>query len=272
MKAVYVADFNSLEYKGGAEFVDETIYKHYLSIPFTKSKYLSNVDPNTTYILSNTLQLIPTVKDALLKHKNYVIFEHDYKIHYTRQPNLFKDNLFPKHEIINLDMYENARAVFMQSKDHLDCHVANGVKGNLINLSTSIWSDKELDELNTLGLTYAIENFEFAILDNPHPAKGTQNAINFCNNYKLAYKLIPKLERDKFLSTLIKYPCLVYIPHVKESFCRVIIEAHALYLNVITQPTYGATLEPWYGIKGSQLIEFLKKSSIDNINKIKEYL
>jgi hypothetical protein len=204
---------------------------------------------------------------------NYSIFEHDYKIHPSRQPNRYPNEIFPKKELINLDFYRSAKNVFVQSKDHLDCFQANGVQANFVNLSTSIWSDEELTILNTYR-DYLLDGnrikHSFAVLDNPIPEKGTQNAVNWCIQNTIDYETIARLDRLTFLEKLSEHPVLVYFPTVKESFCRVVVEARCMDMNVISPKTFGAVKEPWFKMHGADLIEFLRFRSRENLETIQK--
>lgn len=267
MKLAYITDFVLGEYYGGAEMVDDTISKA-LGIPITKARDLTNIDPATHYFISNFTTLHPYAKIEFINKKNYSIFEHDYKIHTTRQPNRYPDEIFPKNELINVDFFESARTVYVQSTDHFDCYKKNGINANFVNLRTSIWSDKELDLLDSIGRVSPYTTHKFAIIDSTVPEKGTQPAINWCNTNIIDYELIPRLPKEKFYEELACHPALVYIPYVKESFCRLVVEARCMYMNVITPRTYGAAKEPWFNRHGSDLIGFLKESSKNNISII----
>jgi len=265
----YVADFSKDDYLGGAEIVDHTIYSS-LKIPFRYSRDL-NYNKDDFYIISNCLQLPTKVREKLLANSNYVIVEHDYKIHYTRQPNLFPNEIFPKYELINLDLYDRAQTVFMQSKDHLDCHIANGVRATFKVLDGSIWSKKELDTLTLLSSPNK-ESYKYAIIDSSAPLKGTERSINFCQSNNFDYELLPKTSQEQFYRNLSKYSTLVYLPIVKESFCKVVVEARALQMNVITNKTYGAVKEPWFNLSGQSMIDFLTQASDKNLKEIKNSL
>jgi hypothetical protein len=52
-----------------------------------------------------------------------------------------------------------------------------------------------------------------------------------------------------------------------------VVESKCLGLNVITSKNYGASLEPWFDeLSGSDLIDFLKNKTEENLTKIKKYL
>ena len=269
-KIQLVADLLASEYLGGAEMVDDNIAT-YLGSRVIKSDILCYVDPSVHYILSNALNIKPEIRQQLINTKNYSIFEHDFKIHKSREPHYFKDYLFPVNERINLDLFENAKNVFVQSKDHLECYTQNtkDVNINFCNLSTSVWSKEELDLLESL-VPSSYKTYKFAISDNPYPLKGRAQSEQFCKQAGIDYDLIPRAPKKQYYEMLSGYPALVSFPIRKESYCRLVVEARCLGMNVITARNYGAVIEPWFSKVGKELIDFLRVESIANVKKIKE--
>ena len=273
MNNIYiVADYTIKDYAAGAEMVDDNISKG-LGIEIIKPEDFE-VDTACHYIISNATRLSGLKRRTLMHYGNYSIFEHDYKIHPTRQPHRYSGCVFPKHELINLDFYKRAKVVYLQSKDHLDCFLANGVEGNFINLSTSIWSTEELDYLKYISVMSPCNTHRFAIIGDTGPDKGQENAIAWCKANTLDYTVLPRLPKEQFYRELSYYPAFVYFPNVKESFCRLVVEARCIGMNVIAPKTFGAVKEDWYisGLHGIDLIEFLRSSSKKNLQLILDNL
>ena len=267
---VFVSDFFLGEYNGGAEMVDNTIAKS-LNIKHIRTRDVSNVDPNKTYLLSNTYHLKPYIKAIFKIYENYLVFEHDYKIHPSRQPNLFKDNIIPPGERVNYDYYKHARIVFLQTEDHKECFVANEVPGSFEVLHTSIWSKDELDLLEKFSSKE--KSYKAAVVSNPHPAKGTPEAVEYCAKNSIEYDLIPPMPKDQFYDTLAGYSKLIYFPSVKESFCRLVVEARALGLEVISSDNYGVTKENWYKtVDKKDILGYLSKGSEEALKLIRSKL
>lgn len=266
MSIILVSDYDHIEYPGGAHYVNHNIVKK-LGISFVKTKDLE-VNQSNRYIIANAVFISNENKEKLMNYKNYSIMEHDYKIHSSRQPHFFSNHVFPKDELINLDFFKNAKAVFLQSKDHLDCYLKNKIDAHFINLSTSIWSDQELDLLESLSSSECKVK-KFAIIEYEGPHKGIENAISWCNSFHIDFELIPKLPLLDFYKKLSEYPALVFIPNVKETFCRLVVEARCLELNVIF-PRIGAASEDWFDLSGKNLIKFLRAETQTALNTIVE--
>ena len=272
MTTYYLADHDTDDYPGGAEKVDYNIYTA-LKIPFWRlgTKGNPHINKSDTYILGNAVLLTQETKNVLMSYGNYCIFEHDYKIHPSRQPHRYPGGVFPKEELINLSFYKNAKAVFLQTQNHLEGFRSNNVPGNLINLSTSIWSE---DELMTLSSSRRDTKgtHHFAIIGNQTSDKGSDIAIKFCKDNSLDYTVLPTLPLKEFYKELSKYPALIYFPRVRESFCRLVVEARCLLLNVITNKNYGAVCEPWFSKNGPDMITFLRERTKQNLATIQSYL
>ena len=68
------------------------------------------------------------------------------------------------------------------------------------------------------------------------------------------------------------YSSLVFFPIARESCCRLVVEARALGMNVLTTKNYGAVLEPWFALSGLELINFLREKTQENLKTIKGYI
>lgn len=268
MPIYYIADHDINDYPGGAEKVDYNIYS-YFGIEYKRStNFLHNC--NDFYIISNATNISAQQKESLINSKNYIIFEHDYKIHFTRQPHRYNQNIFPKHELINLDYYKNAKVVMLQSLDHLECFRANSIQGNFLNLGTSIWSKEELNTLESLS-SISKKTYKACVIGNNTIDKGRDIAETICKSHKIDYDILPTMDLISFYKKLSEYPLLVNTPRVKESFCRLVVEARCLNMNVLSHCLYGAMSESWFCMSGQELISFLRESTIKNLKLIQSF-
>ena len=79
--------------------------------------------------------------------------------------------------------------------------------------------------------------------------------------------------RVEFLESLSKSEGIVFYPLARETFCRLVVEAKCLGLNVITSKNYGASLEDWFDkYSGKDLIDFLRNNTDKNLVTISEFL
>lgn len=256
---------------GGAEHVDDMLIKS-LKLDKIRSEEVDHFDKTAFYVVSNVLRL----NQELLKELqscNYIILEHGYQIlNKPRRPWRFKNCIVPKDKRINYGLYRNAKAVFVQTTDHLNVFRVNDVEGNFINLRCSLWSDEDLNLLDELRK----EEFKpiHSIYKSRNGIKNTHGAIKYCKEYNLPYELIGnKKTHREFLECLSKNHSLVFFPTARETFSRLAVEARCMGMDVITTKTYGATLEDWYEIyHGKELVDFLRKQTAINLSKIKRYV
>jgi hypothetical protein len=271
---LYISDCFYPESNGGAELVDETIINYIGKDKITKIK--SNeieIFPKDKKIIVSNISLMNLYNIRKLEqHPNYIIVEHDYKIHHSRWPWMFKDSIIPVESRINYNLYKNAKAVFVQTTDHLNVFKANEVEANFINLGCSIWSRDELITLNQSREYHEKFNYKMAILDSKNWIKNTKGAIQFCEENQLDYDLIPTKPWDQLMNSLAWHSTLVFFPIARESCCRLVVEARCLDINVITTKNYGAVLEPWFKLHGQELTDYLSINSKLNLEKIKECL
>lgn len=273
MRKILISDFTTKEAPhGGSEWVNQVLIDKF-NLEFQYSQQVTSFNVNDFYIISNVSLMRPDLVSQI-SSLNYIIIENDYKICHSRHPWRWENSIIPLNERINYDMYANAKAVFVQTNDHLNVYKANDVKGNFINLHTSIWADEDLLLLEKLLKENTVKNGRTAIYDTNNWIKNTNGAIEFCKSNNLEYDLIPNNEkREDFLSGIAKSSNLVFYPIARETFCRLVVEAKCLGLNVITPKNYGASLEGWFdAMSGQDLIDFLRMQTENNINKISKFL
>ena len=272
MRKILISDFTTREVPhGGSEWVNQVLMDKF-DLEFMYSSEVTSFDENSFYIISNISLMRPQLVKQI--HKlNYIIIENDYKICHSRHPWRWPDSIIPMNERINYDMYQNAKAVFVQTNDHQRVYKLNDVKGNFINLHSSIWADDDLNMLESMLNRYNNKNGKFGIYDTNNWIKNTSGAIKYCNENNLDYVLIPNQEkREDFLSKLAECSHLVFFPIARETFCRLVVEAKCMGVDVITTKNYGASLEGYFEMDGQELIDFLRMQTEENLTKISKYI
>jgi hypothetical protein len=272
MRKIIVSDFTIKEVPhGGSEWVNQVMIDKF-GWEFMYSREVTYFNPDDFYIISNISLMRPELVREIPK-LNYVIMEHDYKICHSRHPWRYPDSMIPKNERINYDLYENAKAVFVQTNDHLRVYKTNEVKANFINLHSSIWAENDLQLLENMLNKYPTKNGKYGIYSTPNWIKNTEGSIKYCNDNGLDFTLLPNQEmREDFLSKLAQCSHLVFFPIARETFCRLVVEAKCMGLEVITTKNYGASLEGYFEMSGQELIDFLRMQTEDNLLKISKYL
>lgn len=269
-QTILVSDFTIKEIPfGGSEWVDQVILSEF-NTTFEYSSKISKFDPNNFYIISNISRL-PTHLLEELKKCSYIIIEHDSKFCTNRHPWVFENSIVPHQYRINYDLYKKAKAVFVQTTDHLDVFKINDVKANFINLDGGIWSKTDLNLL--VSLYKPIKNNKIMVYATDNWIKNTAGSVDFCLSNNLPFEAVSDMnDRVKFLDSMSKFSKLVFLPRARETLCRLVIEAKCLGLDVITTKTYGASKSNWFYFDRLDLLNYLKNNTEKNLKQISNYL
>jgi len=205
------------------------------------------------FIVANFINLSKDCKDYMTENLNYVIYEHDHKYIESRDPSVYEDYLCPQDKLINLDFYKNAKGVFCQSNLHKNILEKNIKSSNIHNLSGNLWNLNIIKMMREFSKVK--KNDLYTIMYSPNPIKNTNMCIKYCEYKKIPYKLVPHMSYIDFVRELSKNKGLVFFPNVVETLNRVCVEARMMNCEVITNKKVGATSEPWFKLKGEELIQ-----------------
>jgi hypothetical protein len=194
-----------------------------------------------------------------LLNKRYTVVEHDAGWLTTRDFGLYEDFIPPPEHIVNADFYRSAEKVVMQSAVHqYAIKQALGLT-NTVSSNGNPWSKSDLALLRRLSQVPKTK--EFAIIDHPHPTKGTDDAVAHCEEKGHNYTIIPEAPREKFLESLSEYQFLVFLPRVFESYGRIAAEFRAMSGSLISNNKLGFALEQHAILGGPALIDFFEKNN-----------
>ena len=283
MANILISDFSYAEMPHGGSEVGNQMLIEELGLEFIKSTNVKEFNKGDFYIISNVSLMNPQLVSQI-KDYNYIIFECDYKICQSRHPWRYPNDLIPKEHRQNYDLYKNAKAVFVKSQDHLNVYKKNDVEGNFINMRTNIWSESDLQLLDKLWEENKTKNGLSCIYNTNNWIKNSQGSIKYCEDNNLKYGFIQNgTGREGFLSDMSKFSTLIFFPMARETYCRIVVEAKCLGLDVITtyvgpssvnrEPNnYGVTKEDYFNLKGKEMINYLRMGNKINIKKIRKYI
>lgn len=268
---IYVSDYFLSDFIGGGELND-----HELCVLLESDKIRSNSlnvsflnkNKDSNFIVSNFVNLPQTVKQKLIKDHKYIIYEHDHKYLRTRNPAEYKDYLAPKQEIVNLDFYRSAIAVLCQSSFHKSIITKNIDIENVVNVSGNLWSTDSLNYIESI-----LDNDKkdrYSILKSNTWHKNTSETSFYCRKKGYEYDLISSNDYHEFLSLLSRNNKFIFLPKTPETLSRVVVEARMLGITTITNKNVGASYEPWFELKGLDLINHMRNKRITIPNLIKE--
>jgi len=273
---VFIADYFIEEVFGGAEIVDKEIIEGFTENGYTVHKIkCADISPNILDNIINTkpevfignfVSLSPQAIEFIATHCQYSIIEHDHKYVQSRDVTNFKDCHVPPEMVINRKFYANANRVFCQADSHAKL-VSKNLGIETVNLSTSIWSDKDLDIMQEH--CSKPKNGKTMVLGSNSPIKNTKLAQSVCEANGIDYDTVGPLPYPELMSKMAEYSEVLFLPAFQESFNRFIVEAKMLGCRVKTNNRNGATSEQWFkDLKGLELINFIRDSKKEFISKL----
>lgn len=260
---IFIADFFAEDILGGGELNNEELisilYKRKVKVLKKRSieiteKFL-NENKHCFFIIANFVGLEENIK-KYIENLNYIIYEHDHKYVKSRNPAIYNNFLAPPSELVNISFYKNAKAVLCQSIFHKNIIDLNIKKINTISVSGNIWSEEDLSFLEKISLKK--KEKITAIMDSSSWHKNTQEAKIYCQVKKYNYILIPSMKYRNFLQSLGNNERLVFFPKTPETLSRIAVEARMMNMSVITNKNLGASYEPWFSTKGTELINIMR--------------
>ena len=272
----YISDLLLTDLVGGGELND-----HELCVLLKKKGFLitkkrsheiklKNINVSCFYIISNFMRLNKEAKDYLKNNCSYIIYEHDHKYLKSRNPAFYKDYKAPKSDIINIEFYKNAKKVFCQSSFHKSIMENNTGLVNLHNVSGNLWSD---DSLSIIRILSGKEKRDrYSILNSSTQHKNTRETVLYCDKKDYKYDLISSQEYQRFLSLMANNDKFIFLPKTPETLSRVIVEARMMGVKTLTNKRVGASHEPWFHLKGEELIDYMTNKKIEIIDKIVEVI
>lgn len=296
MKIVFVADWFMDHFKRGAELNDHALLEHIdLPIDLVQCKNLTKVSKTTTYIISNFTTLDEKVKKEFVDKGDYIIYEHDHKYCFTRNPFTYvvmtdkgpqqvtnPTGKVPKDNLINVDFYKAAHKVVCLTSWHEEQLRLNIPECDLTNIHGSMWTTEDLDFIDKIRETTkksdkcAIFNDQDivtlkdgTIYSQGKNIKNKEGNIKYCQEKSIPYRLIPRInDRPRFMKTLAKHSSLCFFPEIPETCSRLLVEARMLGLDVYTDRFSGASRENWFTLKGQELTDHYRKVIIPEAVKL----
>ena len=268
MNFVFIADFFSDQILGGGELNNEEVVLALINRGHKIAKINSHIvtpklildNKSAKFIVANFMNLSNESRGALISACDYVIYEHDHKYLKTRDPANYPDYKAPESDIINIEFYRNAKRVLCQSSFHMSIIEKNTGLNNVENLSGNLWSDSSLQIMEKIAAKNKRDIC--SIMNSTIPHKNTRGAIQFCEVKNLQYELISSKNYWQFLEDLGNNKRFAFFPKTPETLSRVAVEARMMNMSVILNDKIGASHEPWFKLKGVELIEEVRKMKI----------
>ena len=225
---------------------------------------------NRPVIVSNFTSLSSENKSYLMSNSRYLIYEHDHKYIKRRNPALYKDYLAPKSEIINYEFYKKAAAVICQTEFHKNIIHKNLELNNIISVGGNFWTDNALEVMTLLESKKKKDRYSILNSNNKH--KNTSWTRAYCERKNIPYDLVASTDYAEFLMLLSKNKTFVFFPQSPETLSRIVVEARMMGMKTVTNKHIGAIQEPWFSLKGPDLIEYMRNKRQEISDRVLEVL
>lgn len=266
MKILFIADFFRDQLLGGGESNDNNLINFLIQkgcVVCKKNCNLVTTEDVQSYkniIVGNFISLSEDIKNALIKRKNYIIYEHDHKYISTRDPSKFVNFDIPKRNIVNKQFYENAQRVVVLSEVCKKILTSCIPKAKVHNIGCSLWAP---DTLNFIRRLQGVKKKEhYGILKSSNPTKNFLKTKQMCISKGVVPIELESSDYYEFLSLINSCSAFVFIPTVLETFSRVCAEAQMLNTEVRTvRSLIGFYSEDYCDLTGSALVDKISKKN-----------
>ena len=155
-----------------------------------------------------------------------------------------------------------------QSSFHKSIITKNIDIENVVNVSGNLWSTDSLNYIESI--LNNDKKDRYSILKSNTWHKNTSETSFYCRKKGYEYDLISSNDYHEFLSLLSRNNKFIFLPKTPETLSRVVVEARMLGITTITNKNVGASYEPWFELKGLDLINHMRNKRITIPNLIKE--
>ena len=276
MNFIFIADFFSDQILGGGELNNEEVVLELANQGHKVAKINSHLvtpkliqdNKDAKFIVANFMNLSQENRDILISACNYVIYEHDHKYLKTRNPANYPNYKAPESDIVNINFYKSAKKVFCQSSFHKSIIEKNTQLNNVQNLSGNLWCNSSLQIMEKIAANNKRDIC--SIMDSNISHKNTYGAVKYCDIKNLKYELISSKNYEQFLEAIGSNKKFVFFPQTPETLSRVAVEARMMNMSVVLNDKIGAAYEPWFKLKGLDLINEVRNMKERIINVVVE--
>jgi glycosyltransferase involved in cell wall biosynthesis len=242
-QVIFVADFFIEDVAGGAELTTEAlIRKSPVNIQKIKSKDLNlqilEQGQDCFWVFCNYAGMDPNLIPTIVTNINYSIVEYDYKFCAFRSIEKHKfetgEDCNCNNEgigkIVSAFMY-GAKSIWYMSEKQQEIYESrfpflSEVKTMVL---SSTFSDEAFAAITTLREKYKnSKSDQWLVLGSTSWIKGTQEAIDWCNQNNKEFEVIQDMSHAECLEALAKSQGLVFLPRGGDTCPRIVIEAKLL--------------------------------------------
>ncbi len=258
---VFVSDFFVSDFVGGAELTTQALIDSCSLSVFTLHSKDVTVElleqgVNKHWIFGNfalmDLELIPTI----VANMEYSVLEYDYKYCKYRSPEKHTADTGEACDCHNdihgkmvSTLYLGAKSLWWMSEKQLNTYLSHFPfledKDNVV--LSSVFDDYFFATVNVLKEKYKdTERKGWLALKSPSWVKGTQAAVQYCEENNLDYQLLDNLPYGDVLDLMAKAEGFVYLPAGGDTCPRMVIEAKLLGCKLHLNDNVEHAKEIWF--------------------------
>ena len=270
---VVVSDLFSNEYNGGAELSTDSLISYTdKKVIKIKSKDVNvhhvSLYKNYQWIFTNFTQIDPYMINIVIKEiKKYHIIEYDYKYCNFRLPQhpyhrgkCLCENL----QIGNFirTFYKHSTTLSWMSKAQMMHYHEKfpELKNNNNFILSSIFSIEDMQTIRALSKSRQTLNLnnEMLLLGSSSWVKGFDNAREYCEERRIATKVVWGMEYHDVLKTMSEHRGIVYLPNGFDTCPRWTIEAKLLGCKMILNEFVQHKDEEWFNKSNEEIYSYLE--------------
>lgn len=274
-KFIFVSDFFSDEFTGGAELTTEALISNKNNVYKLKSnrvtKEVIERNMDRKWVLGNISQINEQLIPDLMK-LNYVVLEFDYKFCKYRSIEKHYETEKKECDCVNTqhgkkisNLLSNAKHVFYMSEEQKNRQLKYLKNLNINNISvlSSVFTQEDLNLIKNLFLkNREKKNDKYVVFKSNSWIKGTGNALHYVKEKQLEYELIGDLRYHEFLEKLSFSKGIVYLPNGGDTCPRMIIEAKLLGCTMVVNDNVQHIKEKWFDTNDLNVIyDYLEHNS-----------
>jgi len=259
-KIIFLADFYSEDYSGGAELTTDSIVSYSPEDVKIEKKYCRNLteqevldNKDFDWVICNFSLLNDRMKVFLCKNINYSIIEYDYKYCIYRSPEKHLAETGMKCDChisttgkINRAFYGYANHIWFMSVIQRQTYLNNLIflRSEKTSVLNSVFNKGDLKFM--FSIKDNIKDNKYLILGSNSWIKGTKDNINFAKNNNLNYEVINGLPYHEMLIKLSTSRGLIFRPLGGDTCPRIVMEAKILGCDLKLNDNVQHKDEKWF--------------------------
>lgn len=260
-KIVFVSDYFTNEYSGGAELSNQSLIESSpIEVFKLKSKQVTmellQRNHSKFWIFSNIGEIDINLIPSIATNMNYSIIEYDFKFCRYRSPKKHKEAEGVECDCPTSDFgklmafyFNAAQSIYLMSELQSDyiCEAFPFLKsGGKCTVISSLFNQEFFKAINYIKAQNFERSDKYVVLNSPSWIKGVEDSIKYCEENELDYELVFGLKYGEFLEKLASSKGVVMMPKDWDTCPRMAIEAKLLGCDLRVNDNVLHKNEEWF--------------------------